>query len=64
MRDITLRLTAVTVIMAVFAALFSILVINSTRIPQNLRTGLTGERLYSLQSGSALTIQSIAARRG
>ncbi|BCH53783.1 hypothetical protein ACQZ61_09280 [Agrobacterium vitis] len=64
MRDITLRLTAVTVIMAVFAALFSILVINSTRIPQNLRTGLTGERLYSLQDRSAPSAPRIAARRG
>ncbi|MVA26650.1 hypothetical protein V6582_04710 [Agrobacterium vitis] len=64
MRDITIRLTAVTVIMAVFAALFSILVVNSVRIPQNLRTGLTGERLYSLQNGSSLATQSIAARRG
>ncbi|MCM2442756.1 hypothetical protein GOZ78_10515 [Agrobacterium vitis] len=64
MREIALRLTAVTVIMAVFAALFSILVVNSARIPQNLRTGLAGERLYSLQNGSSFANQNITARRG
>ncbi|NSZ16170.1 hypothetical protein [Agrobacterium vitis] len=64
MRDITLRLTALTVIMALFAALFSILVVNSARIPQNLRTGLAGERLYSLHNGSGASAAFIAARRG
>ncbi|BCH65456.1 hypothetical protein RvVAT039_26720 [Agrobacterium vitis] len=64
MREIALRLTTVTLIMALFAALFSILVVNSVRIPQTLRTGLTGERLYSLQKGFVPSTQNIAVHRG